>query len=320
MDERVLSPVLIATYSRLEHLKKTITTLQKNVLAEQTDLYIASDYQQSETDAQKVAEVREYLKVIDGFKSVTIFSREKNLGAAENTFSALDIILAKHDRFILMEDDIVTAPGFLSFINKGFDKYGDNEKLFSITGYCPPITIPATYGYDAIFLGRMNAWGCALTKEKYESVPRHITKQEYNAILSNKKLRASIARNGQDLPVMLNKMAEDSLDAWDVRCMYIQFVNNQYTLYPSQSLVQNIGFDGTGQHCGKTKRWDVSLRDKTTFNFPTEVSLQQTIVKRYQIFMNEPFNRSHYSKRMMSAARGVAGSIMNKWRSKKPTY
>ena len=74
----------------------------------------------------------------------------------------------------------------------------------------------------------------------------------------------SLKGGGEDLLVMLRNVAYGSLEALDVRFMYTQFMKGQYTIYPTQSLVLNIGFDGTGIHCGKTDRFNVVLSGKTT--------------------------------------------------------
>lgn len=285
MSRQDLAPVLIVTYARLEHLRKTVTSLRSNKLADQTDLYVASDHAKTDSDADGVAAVRSFLKCIDGFKSVTIFEREENHGAAANTFAALDSILANHDRFILMEDDIVTAPGYLTFINEAFRKYAGSTKVFSVSGYCPPITIPGAYAYDAFFLGRMNAWGCALTRDCYATVPRQIAKQEYDLIAKDQELRSAwINGSGNDVMTMFKQVAEGSLDAWDVRCMYTQFKSHQLTVYPTQSLVQNIGFDGTGTHCGQSDKFDVMLSDKVSFRFPDNIVVDRGILREYLKF------------------------------------
>lgn len=279
-----LAPVLIVTYDRLEHLRKTVVSLRGNAQAEKTDLFIASDFQRSESEASKVTAVRDYLEQIDGFRSLTVFAREKNYGVVENCNLALQTILKKFDRFIVMNDDLVTAPGFLTFINDAFDRFGANERVFSITGYCPPIEIPSSYQHDGFFLPRMSAWGCGITKDRYESV-REISRKDFDDFAANKRLsRAFIKGGGKDLMVMLKKVAYGSLDAWDLRCMYTQFMENQHTIYPTQSLVQNIGFDGTGMHCGITNKFDVNLSDKTVFQFPDEVFVDPRIVRANLIF------------------------------------
>lgn len=283
----VMAPVLIFTYIRIDHLRKTISALQSNPLAKQTDLFVASDFQRTDAEAKEVSAVRDFLKSIVGFKSVTLLLRDRNLGAAENCFSALNVIFVKFDCVILMEDDIVTAPGFLQFINDALKKYSANEKVFSVTGYCPPIEIPGTYQYDAFFFPRMSAWGCGITKEMFKSV-REITPDEYDQFVSNKKLSEAFVKGGEDLLVMLKDVAYGLLDAWDVRCMYTQFLNDQYTVYPSQSLVSNIGFDGTGIHCGKTDQFDVALSDRTEFSFPDDIYVDQRIVKSNYQFRKKP--------------------------------
>ena len=305
MTNRAMAPVLIVTYDRLEHLTQTITSLRSNIYAEHTDLFIASDYQRTDSEAKKVAAVRNYLTGIDGFKSVTVFAREKNFGVVDNSNVALQCIFEKFDRFIIMNDDLVTAPGFLKFTNEAFEKYRDNERIFSITGYCPPIRIPSTYQYDAFFLGRMSAWGCAMTKDQYDSILK-ITRNEYDEFAANKELsRAFVSGGGGDLLVMLKEVAYGSLEAWDVRCMYTQFVRDQYTVYPTQSLILNIGFDGTGMHCGKSDKFNVALSDKTTFSFPDEVVVDQRIVKSNQKFRPGP---SHAINLLLRTRR-----MMGKW-------
>ena len=279
-------PVIIFTYVRLDHLKRTITSLQNNILAEQTDLFIASDSHRTESEADRVIAVRNYLRSVDGFKSVTIFEREKNFGMMENFYSGTKAIFNNHNRLIVLEEDIVTAPGFLKFMNEAFEKYGGNEKVFSITGYCPPIKIPPSYQHDAFFLGRMNTWGCGITKDRYESV-REITRKEFDEFTANKmKSRAFVKGGGNDLLRKLKKVAYGLTEAWDVQCMYTQFLKNQYTVYPTQSLTLNIGFDGTGVHCTKTDGFVVTLSDKTTFRFPDDPVVDPQIVKANLAFRN----------------------------------
>jgi glycosyltransferase involved in cell wall biosynthesis len=306
MSGQAMAPVLIVTYDRLEHLTKTITSLRNNIYAEYTDLFIASDHQKTDSDAKKVAAVRSYLKSIDGFKSITVFAREKNFGVVDNSNFALQCIFDKFDRFIIMNDDLVTAPGFLKFTNEAFERYGGNERVFSITGYCPPIHIPSTYRYDAFFLGRMSAWGCGMTKDRYDSV-REITREEFDEFEASKKLsRAFVEAGGEDLLVMLKDVAYRSLEAWDVRCMYTQFMKDQYTIYPTRSLILNIGFDGTGMHCGKTDRFDVALSDKTAFSFPGDVVVDQRIVAANRKFRAG----SSYARKLVSKTRGFVGNSL----------
>ena len=78
------APILLFVYNRPEHLKQTMETLQNNTLAAESELYIYSDAARKDTDEAAVAEVRNYIHKITGFKSITLIEREKNWGLARN--------------------------------------------------------------------------------------------------------------------------------------------------------------------------------------------------------------------------------------------
>ena len=84
-----IAPVILFTYNRLYHTQKTISFLQKNEMALQTPLYIYSDGARNDEDAIKVEEVRTYLKTVDGFRSLQVIAREKNMGLAANIIACL---------------------------------------------------------------------------------------------------------------------------------------------------------------------------------------------------------------------------------------
>lgn len=280
-------PVLVFTYTRLEHLRRTVNMLRRNLLADETDLVLASDHPRTEADAPAVAAVRRFLRKVTGFRSVTLIERDTNLGPADNCFSALRMMFEQHDRFVLMEDDIVTAPGFLTFMNQALARFGDDPRLFSVSGYCPPLGVPPPADVDAFFLGRMSAWGCGMTRAMFDSVLPDVTAAQYDALAADPAQSAAlVARGGDDLLAMLNNVAHRRKDAWDVRCMYTQFLRDQYTLYPCDSLVLNTGHDGSGVHAGKTDRFDVPLSRRTSFRLPDQVAADPRYVEANLRFRN----------------------------------
>ena len=69
----LLAPVIIFVYARPEHTKKTIESLAKNYLADETEVYIYSDTSKNEKVLQQVELVREYIDSLSQrklFKSV----------------------------------------------------------------------------------------------------------------------------------------------------------------------------------------------------------------------------------------------------------
>lgn len=76
-NQNNLAPICLFTYNRLSETQQTVETLKKNYLSSKSELFIFSDGPKNNNDAQKVKEVRNYLKTIDGFKSVTIYESPK---------------------------------------------------------------------------------------------------------------------------------------------------------------------------------------------------------------------------------------------------
>ena len=130
----VLAPIVLFVYNRPWHTQQTVEALQKNELAAESDLYIFADGPKTAND-EKVNEVRKYIKTITGFKSVTIFEKEKNCGLANSVIAGVTEIINKFGEVIVVEDDIVTSKYFLKFINEALDFFANDPKIFSISGY-----------------------------------------------------------------------------------------------------------------------------------------------------------------------------------------
>lgn len=267
----MLAPVMITTYSRKDHLSKTIEALKSNKLADKTDVYVYVDGPKI-GDEKKVAGVLDYLSQVEGFNKFEVITRPENLGPHENAKQANFEIAGKFGRLIRLEDDIVTATGFLTFMNDALDAYQRHPRVLSVSAYCPPIKFPENYSKDVWFIRRFNGWGCGIWHDRLQHVYKEITPTEIELFLRNKAMVSQfVAEGGRDMLDMLKMVVKGRLEAADVNSMFVQFVREQYTVYPSQSLVKNIGLDGSGVHCGITNRFDTELSDKTEFSFPSDV-------------------------------------------------
>ncbi|HEY5993179.1 MAG TPA: hypothetical protein VIU46_01110 [Gallionellaceae bacterium] len=299
----MLAPVMITTYSRLDHLQRTIEALLKNELAGETSVFVYLDGPRP-GDEEKVDAVRRYLGTVGGFGAFHVIARKQNMGAHENAKSANYEILDRYGKIIRMEDDIVTAPGYLKFMNQALERYKDDEKVFSISAYCPPINIPADYPYDVFFIRRFSGWGCGLWRDRLDSIYRPITQEEYEIFAADRKLsQAFVQSGGKDMLLMLKGVASGKLEAGDVMAMYTQFIKDQYTLYPTQSLVQNIGMDGTGVHCDVTDYFEVALSGKTAFNFPEHLVIDDRLVRA---------NREYWDYRYKKIQVGMFRRVVSK--------
>lgn len=126
------APVAIFVYNRLKNTRAVIDALRANYLAKETDVYIFADGAKNQQAEASVSEVRAYLKTITGFKSVTIIEREENYYIERNVIDGVTRVVNEHGRIIVLEDDGVTAPYFLTFMNDALDFYDKHKKIMHI--------------------------------------------------------------------------------------------------------------------------------------------------------------------------------------------
>ena len=276
-----LAPIGLSVYSRLEHIKKTIGALQRNRLASESILYIFSDAPQR-GDEKKVDAVRKYLRTISGFKEVNFLERRSN-SRTQNNRSGIRMMLNKYGRMIFLEEDIVTAPKFLEFMNQALNFYQGDQRILSITGYSPPFKPPAYYKKDIYLSPRFSAWGFGIWKDRYDRIKMNI--EGYEEFLKDKAAVKQFRMGGEDLLYLLKREAEGIIDALDVKIIFQQFQNNLYTVAPTVSIVQNIGHDGTGTHCRKTNKFNTTLdaRDKP-LKMEKDIQPNPDIIKRLYAF------------------------------------
>ena len=160
-----LAPITLFTYNRPWHTRQTVESLQKNILAEQSEVFIFSDGPKNEEDKKKVEEVRNYIRMINGFKKVTLRERRKNLGLANSVIAGVTEIISKYGKTIVLEDDLFISPYFLQFMNDGLNYYKTEKKVASIHGYVFPVKrkLPETF-----FLKHSGSLGWATWKNRWD--------------------------------------------------------------------------------------------------------------------------------------------------------
>lgn len=243
-----LAPISLFVYNRLGHTKKTIEALRKNKLASESDLIIFSDAAKNETGAESVKVLREYLKTITGFKSIIIVERSENFGLAKSIISGVTEVISQYGKIIVLEDDLITSPYFLEYMNDALDMYEKDEEVISIHGYVYPVKqkLPETF-----FLKGADCWGWATWKrgwDLFESDGKKLL-----AEIKKRKVEKEFDFNGVYPYVqMLKGQILGFNNSWAIRWYASAFLNNKLTLYPGHSLISNSGFDDSGTHTGKT--------------------------------------------------------------------
>ena len=249
-----LSPIVLFVYNRPKHARQTLEALQKNNLANESELFIYSDAPKDEAAIHKVAEVRKYIKSIDGFNKINIIEREKNWGLANSVIDGVTKIINEYGKIIVLEDDLVTSPFFLRFMNEALEMYEDEEKIACIHGYIYPIDgLPETY-----FIRGADCWGWATWKRAW-NIFESDGQKLYNKLMEKKLQREADFNNSYGFTQMLKDQISGKNNSWAVRWYISAFLKNMLTLYVGKSLVKNIGIDGSGIHRDTSNKLAVEL-------------------------------------------------------------
>lgn len=273
------APVLIFTYKRLDTLKQTVAALQHNDLAAQTDVIFFSDGAKKKEDEAVIQQIRDYLATVTGFKTITIFAKPANEGLAASIINGVTQIINQYDRAIVLEDDLVTSPNFLRFMNEALTFYDKNDKVFSIAGYSPMINDPLD---DVYFTLRGSSWGWATWKNRWSTVDWSI--KNYDSLKQDAKFKRAFNKMGSDMFKMLNDQMTGKINSWAIRWTYHQFKVNRYTVFPTVSKIQNIGMGKDATHTrGGMDRFKTNFDESgtTDFNFIADPALNEKYLKQF---------------------------------------
>lgn len=275
------APVALFAYDRPFHVRRTIEALQNNYLAPASQLFVFSDASKSDDSAESVRQVRHYLGSIRGFQSVQVIERARNLGLAGSIIDGVTRIVTDYGRVIVLEDDLVTSPFFLTYMNDALDYYSDADPVISIHSYVYPVPgeLP-----DYFFLRGADCWGWATWKRGWDLFEPDGAR--LLSALRNQRLTGDFDRYyATSLTQMLIDQIAGRNNSWAIRWMASAYLNEKLTLYPGRSFVQNIGLDQTGTHCGTSRDFQVHLREEyetpSDFPVPQESKLALNKIQHY---------------------------------------
>ena len=268
-----LAPIIVFNYNRPEHSKQVWDALSRNELAAQSELYLYCDGPKTKASSEtreKITKVHTIAEeyAIDApkegkFKAVHVVCAEKNKGLANSIIGGVTDVINKHGQVIVLEDDLLTSPYFIKYMNEALDKYESYPSVFSISANRPPVNkmqVPSDYEYDVFVSLRPFSTGWATWKEKWNHIDWSM--DYLGDFLKHPEQIKAFNRGGDDLTNMLLLQWDHKIDSWAVRYAFQHFYHHAVAILPCVPYVDNIGFDGTGIHSGNDEhdyRNNVSL-------------------------------------------------------------
>lgn len=285
-----LAPIVLFVYNRPFHTQQTIEALQNNELAKDSVLYVFSDgpkYDADEEQLESIRKTREIVHQISGFKEVHYIEAEVNKGLAKSVIDGVTKVVNEYGKVIVLEDDIVTSSFFLHYMNDALNVYNDEPQVMHVSGYMYPLKrnhLPNTFFYPAT-----SCWGWATWQRAwvcFNSDAAYL----YDQIKKRGLLNVLNINSIHGFEQQLKDNAEGRLFTWFIKWNASVLLEGGYSLYPKYSLVQNMGFDGSGEHCGRSNIFSVPVE-----NYRITVEKQEVVFNEDAIRALKKFNSDNFS-------------------------
>jgi SAM-dependent methyltransferase/predicted O-methyltransferase YrrM len=272
-------PVALMTYRRPEHTAKVLKALESLGVR---NLHVFSDGPKSEADRADVEATRNLCRSLP-WANLKYEESKENRGLARSIMHATDQILERHEHLILLEDDCVPQRHFMDFMGQCLERYRDNPKVYGVSGYTVPLTaeLRRNLSHDAYFFPRIGSWGWATWRRAWNHLDRNLG-NAYRTVL---EMGVDIHQGGNDIQPSVEGMLRNQVkDVWTLNWVLSVYARGGVYAYPRESHIQNIGFDGTGVHCGATTRYDTLVAERPPVALPGEVSVDQAIARHFRSF------------------------------------
>ncbi len=303
-----LSPIALFVYNRPFHFKKAISSIKQCNLSDKSDLYIFSDGPKIGDDfyTNEIHDVRKIIREVDGFKNITIIEQENNIGLANSVINGIDLIIRKYGKVIVLEDDLIVSKSFLTYMNSALNKYANDQKVMHISGYLWPISVTIQ---DTFFLPNISSWGWATWNRAWKNFncdAEYLLKQ---IVYQSSQVRFNLD-DSRAFYEMLKSQIRGNTDSWAIRWYASIFLLHGLSLFPRQSLVQNLGMDGSGTHCTATRNYDTDLF-AGSLALCSDIEENKIVKEQLITYFRELNSRKQLNRKSLSMRERIIDSLNN---------
>ena len=238
-------PILIITFNRSDLFNLQIDILRK---VQPKILIISIDGPRLNNNVDKFEHdnIVYNLKNIDWNCDLLLIKREINLGCKRNMIESITEAFSKHSELIILEDDVIPDLDFFNYMNKMMTKFRNSHDVFLISGYTSIQEKLTEFKYRRSRVPEVWGWGTwKRSWEKYEPNPKnsHIFK-----IISHEAMQSLSFLYFILLGIRILLAKYRLIDTWDYQLYFSLLRTSSNTIIPTNSLVENLGFDGRGTH------------------------------------------------------------------------
>ena len=278
--------VLFLVFNRLDTTKQVFEAIRQ---AKPPRLYVAADGAR-EGEAEEVKAVREYiLQNIDWECKVKTLFREKNLGCKYAVSGGITWFFEQEEQGIILEDDCLPTQSFFWFCEELLFRYAKDLRIAQVCGFNSSQSLNQESDYFFSNLG--SVWGWASWKRAWLKYDIHM--KDWPIVRDEDMFRGVYVE--QSLKTQryqaYDSTYKNKIDTWDFQWAYTRSLNSQLNIFPSVSLIKQLGFDSRATHTKKKPKW-VDLANPGETSIPIKIHpIGVTPSWRYEREMVKQFNQ-----------------------------
>ena len=258
-----------------------LRNLAKSLEGNSIDVLVYLDGPKSGDDLQIISEVYRVVQKFHNIMRLSIVRRDTNLGLADSVISGIDNAFTQYNKLIVIEDDIIVSKHFINFCLDALLKFEHKKSVAAIQGYLPEL-ISQKLITEPFFIQGAYSWGWATWKDRWDSFEKNEHKL-LNEILNKNLSYHFDFENSFPFTSMLKQQTQRMIDSWAIRWYASMFLQKKFSLFPSKSLVKNIGNDSSGTHASTNNIYDTSLPQDAEL-IPHEIQIKEdTKIKKFFI-------------------------------------
>ncbi len=272
----IYAPVMIPTLNRYEHFKQCLDSLENCIGADKTEVYVALDYPPNMNYMDGWKKTDQYLaekEKNNRFGKLIVIRRDYNYGVFNEHSNILELkklVTEKYDRYIFSEDDNIFSPNFLEYINKGLEKYCNDDTVYAICGYTQPYDFLSDDNDYFRHNSDFSAWGFGCLVVSTQKAEREIENGYLRDSFSISNLKKVVKHGYNRLYQYITYCfwyKKDYMPITDCVLTCYLIVKDMHVICPTISKVRNIGWDESGQSFKNPKLLkkfgDIAKRHKT---------------------------------------------------------
>lgn len=238
MEQHSKKPVALFVYNRPS---VTAQTLNAIIQYQPDTLFVVSDGPKNSIDDEyKVNTVRRLFESCKGLFNVVSWNREVNVGCRQSILTGLDWVFDHVDQCIILEDDCLPDRTFFDYCAQLLERYQTSAEVMSISGFrAEQLRFRGEYSYG--FSKYPSSWGWATWRRAVQGLNTALSDWSDDNAMNWLESYLGNSTYARYWAYKLSS-AYRGADLWDYTWAYHCWRHGGLSVYPSVSMIKNIGF------------------------------------------------------------------------------